>query len=264
MEHRTSPTPTGADQQKNQANRLAVLVTGASGGIGRAISQAFGEIGWYVGVHYYQNESAAETTLGQVLKVGGTGSTYAADVREPESVRRMFDQFSRNTQGPIAVVCNAGIGQSELLVRHADHIWDNVLATNLTGTFNCIRAASKVMMKQRAGKIINITSVVAEMGNKGQANYCAAKAGVIGLTKAVARELASRNIQVNAIAPGFVETDMTATLPEAAKEAMLQAVPLGRVGTPEDVAGMAVFLASSEADYITGQTLNVDGGMVMA
>lgn len=169
MEHRTSPTPTGADQQKNQANRLAVLVTGASGGIGRAISQAFGEIGWYVGVHYYQNESAAETTLGQVLKVGGTGSTYAADVREPESVRRMFDQFSRNTQGPIAVVCNAGIGQSELLVRHADHIWDNVLATNLTGTFHCLRACAPLLLDRGGGSIIVIGSHTGFHGARGRA-----------------------------------------------------------------------------------------------
>jgi 3-oxoacyl-[acyl-carrier protein] reductase len=139
-----------------------------------------------------------------------------------------------------------------------------VIATNLTGTFNCIRAASKIMMKQRAGKIINITSVVALLGNKGQSNYCAAKAGVIGLTKSVARELASRNVQINAVAPGFVLTDMTAGLPEAAKAAMLQAVPLERIGTPEDVAGVVAFLAAPDSDYITGQVLNVDGGMVMA
>ncbi|MDZ7344159.1 MAG: SDR family oxidoreductase, partial [candidate division KSB1 bacterium] len=132
------------------------------------------------------------------------------------------------------------------------------------GTFHCIRAASKVMMKQRSGKIINLTSVVALMGNKGQANYCAAKAGIIGLTKAVARELASRNIQINAVAPGFIDTEMTAVLPEAAKTAMLQSIPLERMGTPEEVAGVVAFLASADADYITGQIFNVDGGLVMA
>ncbi|MBL8073670.1 MAG: SDR family oxidoreductase [Nitrospira sp.] len=209
MEHRTSPTPTGADQQKNQANRLAVLVTGASGGIGRAISQAFGEIGWYVGVHYYQNESAAETTLGQVLKVGGTGSTYAADVREPESVRRMFDQFSRNTQGPIAVVCNAGIGQSELLVRHADHIWDNVLATNLTGTFHCLRACAPLLLDRGGGSIIVIGSHTGFHGARGQSAYATSKAGLIGLVKTAALEWGPQNIRVNLLLPGWQKTDLT-------------------------------------------------------
>jgi len=162
------------------------------------------------------------------------------------------------------LVNNAGITRDNLVMRMSDEDWNAVITTNLTGTFNCIRAASKIMMKQRTGKIINITSIVALMGNKGQANYSAAKAGIIGLTKSVARELASRNVQVNAVAPGFVITDMTADLPEAAKTSMLQTIPLERAGTSEDVAGVVAFLASADADYITGQVLNVDGGMVMA
>jgi len=244
------------------ANKVAII-TGGSRGIGKAIALKMAAEGASV-VLTARSADAVEAVAEQIRQQGGAAMALAVDVAVPAQVDTMVKATVEKFGGIHVLVNNAGVTRDNLVMRMSDEDWNTVLATNLTGTFNCIRAASKVMMKQRAGKIINITSVVAEMGNKGQANYCAAKAGVIGLTKAVARELASRNIQVNAIAPGFVETDMTATLPEAAKEAMLQAVPLGRVGTPEDVAGMAVFLASSEADYITGQTLNVDGGMVMA
>lgn len=254
MEHRTSPTPTGADQQKNQANRLAVLVTGASGGIGRAISQAFGEIGWYVGVHYYQNESAAETTLGQVLKVGGTGSTYAADVREPESVRRMFDQFSRNTQGPIAVVCNAGIGQSELLVRHADHIWDNVLATNLTGTFHCLRACAPLLLDHGGGSIIVIGSHTGFHGARGQSAYATSKAGLIGLVKTAALEWGPQNIRVNLLLPGWQKTDLTeGVFPEGS--GWLDHA-LRRPPASEEMARTVVHLA--QLGDVSGQVWNCD------
>lgn len=254
MEHRTSPTPTGADQQKNQANRLAVLVTGASGGIGRAISQAFGEIGWYVGVHYYQNESAAETTLGQVLKVGGTGSTYAADVREPESVRRMFDQFSRNTQGPIAVVCNAGIGQSELLVRHADHIWDNVLATNLTGTFHCLRACAPLLLDRGGGSIIVIGSHTGFHGARGQSAYATSKAGLIGLVKTAALEWGPQNIRVNLLLPGWQKTDLTeGVFPEGS--GWLDHA-LRRPPASEEMARTVVHLA--QLRDVSGQVWNCD------
>ncbi len=186
------------------------------------------------------------------------------NVADPAQVNEMV-AATINAFGKIDIlVNNAGITRDNLIMRMSDEDWNDVITTNLTGTFNCIRAASKVMMKQRSGKIINITSVVALVGNKGQANYSAAKAGIIGLTKSVARELASRNVQINAIAPGFVMTDMTAGLPEAAKAVMLQAVPLEKIGTAEDVAGVVAFLASPDADYITGQVFNVDGGMVMA
>lgn len=254
MEHRTSPTPTGTDQQKNQANRQAVLVTGASGGIGRAISQAFGEIGWYVGVHYYQNESAAETTLGQVLKVGGTGSTYAADVREPESVRRMFDQFSRNTQGPIAVVCNAGIGQSELLVRHADHIWDNVLATNLTGTFHCLRACAPLLLDRGGGSIIVIGSHTGFHGARGQSAYATSKAGLIGLVKTAALEWGPQNIRVNLLLPGWQKTDLTeGVFPEG--NGWLDHA-LRRPPASEEMARTVVHLA--QLRDVSGQVWNCD------
>lgn len=254
MEHRTSPTPTGTDQQKNQANRPAVLVTGASGGIGRAISQAFGEIGWYVGVHYYQNKSAAETTLGQVLKVGGTGSTYAADVREPESVRRMFDQFSRDTQGPIAVVCNSGIGQSELLVRHADDIWNNVLATNLTGTFHCLRACAPLLLDHGGGSIIVIGSHTGFHGARGQSAYATSKAGLIGLVKTAALEWGPQNIRVNLLLPGWQKTDLTeGVFPEGS--GWLDHA-LRRPPASEEMARTVVHLA--QLGDVSGQVWNCD------
>lgn len=209
MEYRTSPIPTETDQREKLAGRSAVLVTGASGGVGRAISQAFGQIGWYVGVHYYQDKSSAEATLDQILKSGGTGDTYPADVREPESVRRMFDQFSRDTQGPVAVVCNAGIGQSELLVRHADDIWDNVIATNLTGTFHCLRACAPILLARGGGSIMVIGSHTGFHGAKGQSAYATSKAGLIGLVKTAAREWGPQNIRVNLLLPGWQKTDLT-------------------------------------------------------
>ncbi len=242
-------------------NKVA-LITGSSRGIGKAIALKMAAEGARV-VLTARAADAAETVAAQIRQQGGEALALAVDVAVPAQVDAMIKAAVEKFGALHILVNNAGITRDNLVMRMSDDEWSSVLATNLTGVFNCIRAASKVMMKQRAGKIINLTSVVAEMGNKGQANYCAAKAGVIGLTKSVARELASRNIQVNAIAPGFVETDMTVGLAEAAKETMLQSIPLGRPGTPEDIASMAVFLASSEADYITGQTLNVDGGLVM-
>lgn len=243
------------------ANKVA-LITGSSRGIGKAIALKMAAEGARV-VLTARTVEAAETVAAQIREQGGEALVLAVDVAVPAQVEAMLKATTEKFGALHVLVNNAGITRDNLVMRMSDEEWSAVLATNLTGTFNCIRAASKIMMKQRQGKIINLTSVVAEMGNKGQANYCAAKAGVIGLTKTVARELASRNIQVNAIAPGFVETDMTAGLSEAAKEAMLQSVPLGRSGTADDVANMALFLASSEADYVTGQTMNVDGGLVM-
>jgi len=242
-------------------NKVAI-VTGGSRGIGRAIALRLAAEGAKV-VVTATTKAGADKTADEICQSGGQAVGFEAnvvDVKQVESLMKgTVDQF-----GALHIlVNNAGFTRDNLVMRMSDEDWNAVITTNLTGTFNCIRAASKIMMKQRSGKIINITSVVALMGNKGQANYCAAKAGVIGLTKSVARELASRNIQINAVAPGFILTDLTAGLPEAAKTAMLQSIPLERVGTPEDVASVVAFLASSDSDYITGQVFNVDGGMVM-
>jgi len=239
------------------------IVTGGSRGIGRAIALRLAAEGAKV-VVTATTKAGADKTAEEIQQNGGRATGFETNIAEVKQVEALIkgtvDQFG----GLHILVNNAGITRDNLVMRMSDDDWNAVITTNLTGTFNCIRAASKTMMKQRAGKIINITSVVALMGNKGQANYCAAKAGVIGLTKSVARELASRNIQINAVAPGFILTDMTAGLPEAAKTAMLQSVPLEKIGTPEDVAAVVAFLASPDSDYITGQVFNVDGGMVMS
>lgn len=239
------------------------IVTGGSRGIGKAIALRLATEGAKV-VVTATTKVGADKTAEEIRQNGGQATGFEANVAEVKQVEALIKGTVEQFGGLHILVNNAGITRDNLVMRMSDEDWNAVIATNLTGTFNCIRAASKIMMKQRSGKIINITSVVALMGNKGQANYCAAKAGVIGLTKSVARELASRNVQINAIAPGFITTDMTAVLPEAAKTAMAQAIPLERMGTPEEVASAVAFLASADADYMTGQVLNIDGGMVMA
>ena len=239
------------------------IVTGGSRGIGKAIALRLATEGAKV-VVTATTKAGADKTAEEIRQNGGQATGFEANVAEVKQVEALIKGTVEQFGGLHILVNNAGITRDNLVMRMSDEDWNAVIATNLTGTFNCIRAASKIMMKQRSGKIINITSVVALMGNKGQANYCAAKAGVIGLTKSVARELASRNVQINAIAPGFITTDMTAVLPEAAKTALAQAIPLERMGTPEEVASAVAFLASAEADYMTGQVLNIDGGMVMA
>jgi 3-oxoacyl-[acyl-carrier protein] reductase len=238
------------------------LITGGSRGIGRAIALRLATEGAKVAVTA-TTKAGADKTVDAIRQSGGQAIGFETNIVDAKQVEALIKGTVEQLGALHVLVNNAGITRDNLVMRMSDDDWNAVIAANLTGTFNCIRAASKIMMKQRAGKIINITSVVALMGNKGQANYCAAKAGVIGLTKSVARELASRNIQINAVAPGFIATDMTAVLPEAAKTAMLQSVPLEKMGTPEDVASIVAFLASSDADYITGQVFNVDGGMVM-
>ena len=239
------------------------IVTGGSRGIGKAIALRLATEGAKV-VVTATTKVGADKTAEEIRQNGGQATGFEANVAEVKQVEALIKGTVEQFGGLHILVNNAGITRDNLVMRMSDEDWNAVIATNLTGTFNCIRAASKIMMKQRSGKIINITSVVALMGNKGQANYCAAKAGVIGLTKSVARELASRNVQINAIAPGFITTDMTAVLPEAAKTALAQAIPLERMGTPEEVASAVAFLASADADYMTGQVLNIDGGMVMA
>jgi 3-oxoacyl-[acyl-carrier protein] reductase len=189
--------------------RPAVLITGASGGIGRAIGHAFGKAGWYVGVHYYRNKPAAEATLDLVLQDGGIGNIYQADIREAESVRHMIDSFSHCTSGPLALVCNAGIGHSVLLVRHADKIWENVIATNLTGTFHCLQAIAPTLLARGGGSIIVIGSHTGFHGATGQSAYATSKAGLIGLVKTAALEWGPQNIRVNLVLPGWQKTDLT-------------------------------------------------------
>lgn len=237
------------------------VVTGGSRGIGKAVVLTLGKEGVKVLINYRGNESAALETLNELKKIGGEGEIFKADVSVEEEVERMFN-FVLEKWGKLDIlVNNAGITKDNLLIRMKNEEWDQVINTNLKGVFLCTRAAIKIMIKQRSGKIVNISSIIGLRGNIGQANYAAAKAGIIGFTKSVAREVASRGITVNAIAPGFITTDMTEVLSEEMKKKVLEDIPLGRFGTPEDVANAVRFLVSDEAAYITGVVLNVDGGL---
>jgi 3-oxoacyl-[acyl-carrier protein] reductase len=240
-----------------------VLVTGGSRGIGRSIAVAFAKQGATVVISYAGNEAAAQETLGLIQAAGGKGEAVRFDVSDSTACAGAVDNVVK-THGRLDVlVNNAGVAVDGLVMRVKDDDWDKQLDTNLKGAFSLIRAASRPMMKQRGGAIINLTSVVGEMGNGGQAAYSASKAGLIGLTKSVAKELASRNIRVNAVSPGFIGTDMTSHLEGETREKMLSAIPLGRLGSPEDVANAVLFLASDTAAYITGEVLKVNGGMYM-
>lgn len=239
------------------------LVTGASRGIGRAIALKLAEAGATIAINYAGNVKAAEEVERMILDNGGKAMLIQADVSDLDAVDHMI-QTVMNAYGKIDIlVNNAGITRDNLLMRMKENDWDDVINTNLKGVYYCTKLASKIMMKQRSGRIINMTSVVGLTGNAGQANYAAAKAGVVGFSKSMAKELASRGITVNLVAPGFIDTDMTAILPEKVKEELTKSIPLAKLGKPEDVASAVLFLASDEASYITGQTLNVDGGMVM-
>ena len=239
------------------------LVTGASRGIGRAVAIALAKAGALVAVNYAGNVKAAEEVQQIITQAGGKAILVQGDVAQAEVVDEMMktvmDEFGRID----ILVNNAGITRDGLLMRMKECDWDAVIDTNLKGIFHCTKAAAKHMMKARSGRIINMTSVVGLIGNAGQTNYAAAKAGVTGFSKSVAKELASRGITVNMVAPGFIDTDMTAVLPEKIREEMVKGIPLGRMGTPEEVAEAALFLASDQASYITGQIINLDGGMVM-
>ncbi|NMA82597.1 MAG: 3-oxoacyl-[acyl-carrier-protein] reductase [Epulopiscium sp.] len=240
------------------------LVTGASRGIGKSVALALAKEGAMVAVNYYKDEKGAETVAREIVKKGGQALVVQGNVSIKEEAKKLIDATVEHWGRIDILVNNAGITKDGLLLKMKEEDFDSVLATNLKGTFHCLQEASKVMLKQRAGKIINISSVVGVIGNMGQTNYAAAKAGVIGLTKSAAKELAIRGITVNAIAPGFIETDMTETLSDKIKDQLLSNIPLRRLGKPEEVANLVCFLASQRADYITGQVLHVDGGLVMA
>lgn len=239
------------------------LVTGASRGIGRAIALCLAEAGADVAVNYAGSEAAAGEVVAAIEAMGRKAIKLRANVGSAGEVEQMVAAVLETFGRLDILVNNAGITRDNLIMRMKEEEFDEVINTNLKGVFNCLKAVTRPMMKQRFGRIINISSVVGSLGNPGQANYTAAKAGVIGLTKTAARELASRNITVNAVAPGFIVTDMTDKLPEEMKEQLHKQIPLARMGSPEDVAKAVRFLASDDASYMTGQTLHVDGGMYM-
>lgn len=239
------------------------LVTGASRGIGRSIALELAKQGAHVAVNYAGSEDRAQAVVDEITALGQKAFKIQADVSNEKDVKDMVKTVVDSFGSIDILVNNAGITKDNLLMRMKEADFDDVIDINLKGVFLCTKAASRPMMKQRGGTIINVSSIVGVSGNPGQANYVAAKAGVIGLTKSVAKELASRNIRVNAVAPGFISTDMTDALTEEQKEAMLALIPLGNLGTPEDVASVVRFLASDDAQYITGQTIHIDGGMVM-
>ena len=239
------------------------LVTGAGRGIGKAIALELAAKGAFVIVNYNGSKEAAEQTVAEIKAAGGDAISYQCSVSDYEACGAMITALIKEYAHIDILVNNAGITRDGLLMKMSEEDFDAVINTNLKGCFNTIRHMSRYFLKQRAGKIINISSVSGILGNAGQANYSASKAGVIGLTKAVARELASRGINVNAVAPGFVETDMTDALSDSVKENLKSQIPLGKIGHPQDIAKAVAFLASPDANYITGQVLSVDGGMAI-
>ncbi|WP_319541936.1 3-oxoacyl-[acyl-carrier-protein] reductase [uncultured Pseudodesulfovibrio sp.] len=239
------------------------LVTGGSRGIGRTVAERLAADGFEVYLTYVSRPESAEEVVAGIEKNGGKAKAFQLDSGDRDAVAAFFKEEIKGKVSLEVLVNNAGITRDGLMMRMKDDDWDKVLHINLTGCFVFLKEASKIMGKQRSGRIINITSIVGQMGNAGQTNYCAAKAGLIGLTKSAARELATRGITVNAVAPGFIETDMTAELPEKVVDAMLAQIPLKSLGQSEDIAAAVSFLASSDAGYITGQVLGVNGGMYM-
>ncbi len=239
------------------------LVTGGSRGIGRAVCLELAAQGATVGINYVSNSAAADETLAAITAAGGTGFVVGFDVADSAAVQQAIKDITADHGGVDILVNNAGITRDGLMVRMKESDWDAVLDTNLKGAFTCSKAVMRGMMKKRWGRIINITSVIGFLGNGGQVNYAAAKAGLVGFSKSMARELAARQITVNCVAPGYIVTDMTSDLSEDIQEMIKARIPLGTLGTPEDVAAAVGYLASVESSYMTGQTLHVNGGMYM-
>ena len=246
-----------------EQKKRVIVVTGASRGIGRAIAVALAAPGSEVLVNYQSSLQAAQETADAVQAEGAAAHLYRFDVANPQEVKEAFKEIVARHNRVDVLINNAGITRDNLLALMKPTEWDEVLNTNLKGVFLCCQAVVKPMMRQRYGRIVNVTSVVGVIGNAGQCNYSAAKAGILGLTRSLARELISRNITVNSVAPGFIETDMTAAMPEKVRAALLTQIPAGRPGTPEDVAAAVHFLVSDAANYITGQVIHVNGGMFM-
>lgn len=245
-----------------ELEQKVAVVTGSARGIGKAIAIRLAQAGCSLAISDIDSVGAQQTAQ-EIAALGVSTLAVPADISKKDQADHLIQSAVSTFSRIDILVNNAGITRDNLVMRMEELEWDSVIAVNLKGTFNCIQAATRLMLKQRSGKIINISSVVGVMGNVGQANYSASKAGVIGLTKSVAKEFGSRNIQVNAVAPGYIVTEMTKDLPDAAKDGFINIIPLKRAGSPEDVANVVFFLASPLSDYVTGQVIHVDGGMVM-
>ncbi len=243
-------------------NQIAI-VTGASRGIGRAVALSLSRSGAYVVVNYRDNRAAAEEALNALAAQGGQGEVCAFDIAQENQVEAAVKNIVDRHRKIDILVNNAGVTSDSLLMRMKPSDWDQIIGTNLKGTVLCTKAVSRVMIRQHEGRIVNLSSVVGQMGNAGQSLYAASKAGIIGFTKAMAREVASRGVTVNAVAPGFIESDMTARLPDSLRQEFLHSIPLGRFGTCEEVAEMILFLAGPGGAYVTGQVFNVNGGLYM-
>ena len=247
---------------KFSLNNKIAIVTGASQGIGKIIAFELAKSGANV-VCLSRNKEALDIIVNKIVENGGQASSFACDITKPETFTQIVKEIIENYEKIDILINNAGVTNDSLLMRMSNEQWDNVININLKGSFNCTKAVIRYMMKNKFGRIINITSIVGMTGNAGQANYAASKAGLIGMTKSIAKEVASRGITANCIAPGWIKTSMTDTLSEDVKNQFLSQIPVGRIGSAEDIANTAVFLASDEAGYITGQTITVDGGRII-